>query len=68
MPQGIKSCCVEITEKAVPVIKRELNQKPVSSLQKAGVAQILQSVDLAYSFPMKEETSSIELLIGNDLS
>jgi len=46
----------------VPVIKGELNQKPVSSLQKAGVAHILQSVDLAYSFPTKEDKSSIELL------
>jgi len=57
--------CVEITANVVPVISGELNRKPVSSLQKASVAQILQSVDLADSFPTKEEKSSIELLIGN---
>jgi len=36
--------CVEITANVVHVISGELNRKPVISLQKAGVAQILQRV------------------------
>jgi hypothetical protein len=55
-----------ITVNIVPTISGALHRRPVKALRKEQVKHILESVDLADTLPTDKESSSIEMLIGND--
>ena len=56
----------EISATVVPVISAELNRQPVKYLQNKEITQLLQTIVLADTLPLKHENASIEVLIGND--
>ncbi|XP_060585235.1 uncharacterized protein LOC132741157 [Ruditapes philippinarum] len=61
---GNKTCnvCVNI----VPTISGNLHRSPAGVLNKEHVKHIIGSVDLADTLPNRNETPSIEMLVGND--
>lgn len=57
---------IQITINIVPVISGELQRRPLKDLSSDSVKDIVSSVKLADVIPRENETSPIELLIGND--
>jgi len=56
----------EMSATVVPVISAELNRQPEKCLQNKEMTQLLQTVYLADTIPIKNEKSPVEMLIGND--
>lgn len=50
----------------VPVISGELQRRPVDVLESETFKHLVGSVELADTLPKENESSSIEMLIGND--
>lgn len=55
-----------ITANVVPVISATMQRKAMHFASCEGLKNLVHTVDLADTFPVKDETRQVDLLIGND--